>query len=49
MVLFAMTGWGQDEDRLRAHEAGFDYHMVKPVDPQTLVRALNSFRATDRV
>ncbi len=32
MVLVALTGWGQDEDRRRSQEAGFDHHMVKPVD-----------------
>jgi len=39
-VLIAVTGWGQDDDRLRSHEAGFDHHMVKPVDPQTLMKML---------
>ena len=32
MMLVALTGWGQDEDRRRTKEAGFDRHMVKPVD-----------------
>ena len=32
--------WGQDEDRRRAHDAGFDHHMVKPVDVQTLLEVL---------
>ena len=31
-VLVALTGWGQDEDRRRTVEAGFDHHLVKPVD-----------------
>jgi CheY-like chemotaxis protein len=31
-----MTGWGQDEDKRRALEAGFDHHMTKPVDPVAL-------------
>ena len=31
-VIVALTGWGQDEDRRRAREAGFDHHLVKPVD-----------------
>jgi signal transduction histidine kinase/response regulator RpfG family c-di-GMP phosphodiesterase len=35
-LLVAMTGYGQDEDRRRSHEAGFHHHLVKPVDPQTL-------------
>jgi CheY-like chemotaxis protein len=32
-VLVAVTGWGQDEDRRRSQEAGFDFHLTKPVDP----------------
>ena len=36
MVVVAMTGWGQDEDRRRSLAAGFDAHLVKPVDPSTL-------------
>jgi CheY-like chemotaxis protein len=44
VVLIAVTGWGQEEDRRRSHEAGFDHHMVKPVDPQELVKLLASFR-----
>jgi signal transduction histidine kinase/ActR/RegA family two-component response regulator len=31
-VLVALTGWGQEDDRKRAREAGFDRHLVKPVD-----------------
>jgi signal transduction histidine kinase len=33
VVLIAATGWGKDEDRQRSQEAGFDVHLVKPVDP----------------
>ena len=40
MVLIAVTGWGQEDDRRRSHEAGFDHHMVKPVDPQDLMKLL---------
>ena len=43
-VLVALTGWGQEEDRRLSHEAGFDYHMVKPVDPQELMKLLTSFQ-----
>ncbi len=32
VVLVAQTGWGQEEDRRRSAEAGFDHHLVKPVD-----------------
>jgi signal transduction histidine kinase len=35
-ILVALTGWGQDIDRRRSREAGFDMHLVKPVDPATL-------------
>jgi PAS domain S-box-containing protein len=40
IVLIAVTGWGQEEDRRRSKEAGFDHHMVKPVDPQALMQLL---------
>ena len=40
VVLIALTGWGQEEDRRRSHEAGFDHHLVKPVDPDALMRLL---------
>jgi two-component system CheB/CheR fusion protein len=36
VLLAAMTGWGQEEDRRRSKEAGFDYHLVKPLDPKAL-------------
>ncbi len=39
--LIAITGFGQDADKRRAHEAGFDVHLTKPVDPQTLERVLS--------
>jgi PAS domain S-box-containing protein len=35
-LLVAMTGYGQDEDRCRSREAGFDSHLVKPVEPETI-------------
>ena len=35
-VLVALTGWGQEEDRRRAREAGFDHHLVKPVELSAL-------------
>jgi CheY-like chemotaxis protein len=35
-VLAALTGWGQQEDRRRTAEAGFDHHLVKPPEPQLL-------------
>ena len=36
VVIAAATGWGQDEDRRRSEEAGFDHHLVKPVDAAAL-------------
>jgi len=39
--LFALTGWGQEEDRARAREAGFDRLLVKPVDPEALSELLD--------
>ena len=40
MVLVALTGWGQPEDKQRSQVAGFDHHLVKPVDPSVLERLL---------
>jgi signal transduction histidine kinase len=40
IVIIAMTGWGQEEDRVRSKEAGFNIHMVKPVDPAALLKLL---------
>jgi PAS domain S-box-containing protein len=39
-VLVAVTGWGQPEDRQRTTQAGFDHHLVKPVEPAALDRLL---------
>jgi CheY-like chemotaxis protein len=40
MTIVAVTGWGQKDDRRRTREAGFDHHVVKPVDPTALVSLL---------
>jgi CheY-like chemotaxis protein len=40
LVLVALTGWGQEEDRRKSTEAGFDVHMVKPVDYAALMTLL---------
>ena len=42
VALVALTGWGQDEDRRRVREAGFDHHLVKPVDLASLQALLTS-------
>jgi CheY-like chemotaxis protein len=42
MLLVALTGWGQEDDRRRTQEAGFDHHIVKPIDTATLQRLLAS-------
>jgi CheY-like chemotaxis protein len=40
IVIIAQTRWAQDDDRQRTQEAGFDHHLVKPVDPQELMKLL---------
>jgi CheY-like chemotaxis protein len=41
IVIVAVTGWGQDEDRERSRDAQCDYHLVKPVKPADLTKLLN--------
>ncbi|HTV50412.1 MAG TPA: response regulator [Steroidobacteraceae bacterium] len=36
LLLFALTGWGQEDDKERARQAGFDRHLVKPLEPEML-------------
>jgi PAS domain S-box-containing protein len=45
IVLIAQTGWGQDEDRSKSRAAGFDGHLVKPVDYGALMSLLSSLVA----
>jgi CheY-like chemotaxis protein len=40
MFIVAQTGWGEERDRQRSAEAGFDAHLIKPVDPQHLIDVL---------
>jgi CheY-like chemotaxis protein len=40
MVLVALTGWGQEDDKRKALQAGFDHHFTKPVDPREIERLL---------
>jgi len=48
IVLIALTGWGQEEDRRRSREAGFDGHLVKPVDHTHLLALLTSLTGQAR-
>jgi len=48
MILIAQTGWGQDDDRRRTEEAGFDGHVVKPVDPDDLIRMVTRLSTARR-
>ena len=41
VLLVALTGWGQDSDRRRFNEAGFDHHVVKPVEPEALPQVVS--------
>ena len=43
-TLIALSGYGQDEDRRKSRESGFDHHLVKPVDPQELTDLLSGLR-----
>ena len=47
MTIAAVTGYGQDIDKLRTSRAGFDAHLVKPVDPSVLEAFLNAPRVND--
>lgn len=44
ILLVALTGWGQQEDRNKSKHAGFDHHLVKPVDPSILQEVLKECR-----
>ena len=39
--MIALTGYGQEHDRMRSREAGFESHLVKPVDSQALFGSIN--------
>ena len=47
VMLIAITGWGQLKDRERTREAGFDHHLIKPVDPQALLTLLARLQPGD--
>ena len=44
MQLIALTGWGQEKDRQRALETGFNKHLTKPIDPDHLETLISSSR-----
>ena len=46
--LIALSGYGQQKDRQQAFEAGFDEHLLKPVDPERLLAILGEPRASGR-
>jgi CheY-like chemotaxis protein len=45
IVLVALTGWGQEEDKRKAAEAGFDHHFTKPVSPVDIANLMTQLRA----
>jgi CheY-like chemotaxis protein len=47
MVLIALTGWGQDEDKRRAADAGFDRHFTKPIQPADVAGLIAAYRKGD--
>ena len=49
MLLVAVTGWGAESYRQRSREAGFDTHVVKPVDTEELLKLLESGEVPPRV
>jgi CheY-like chemotaxis protein len=44
ILLVAITGWGQEDDKRRAMSAGFDHHLTKPIDLPTIHKMLNEAR-----
>ncbi len=47
MVLVALTGWGQVDDRKSSADAGFDHHLVKPVEMDALIKLMSSLKCAD--
>jgi PAS domain S-box-containing protein len=45
VLLVALSGWGQEEDKVRSREAGFDHHLTKPVSPSDLEAVLEHYAA----
>ncbi len=40
MMIIALTGWGQEQDRKQSREAGFDHHLVKPAEPAVILKLI---------
>jgi len=49
MLIIALTGWGQEEDRKRSREVGFDAHLVKPVDSEELLAHLKNHGKSTKI
>ena len=49
MALVALTGWGQDEDRQKSRDSGFDGHLVKPVKADLLTSLLAEFPSVEGI
>lgn len=47
MIIVALTGWGQEEDRAKSKEAGFDHHLVKPVQIRELTTLMGTWTNGD--
>jgi CheY-like chemotaxis protein len=47
LLLVATTGWGHAEDRERTRAAGFDHHLVKPIDPEAIRQLLDGLPPQD--
>ena len=45
-MIVAVSGYGQEQDRLRSKSVGFDYHVVKPIDPMVLAGLVGSLRTS---
>ena len=45
VIIIALTGWGQEDDKARSHEAGCDGHLVKPVNLPDLERLLEKLQS----
>ncbi len=48
VMVYALTALGQDDDRQKSQDAGFDMHLVKPVDPELLLTVLEATRLQSR-